>query len=630
MADVSLSELGSALSKNVLELKSQWSALDAAVATCATSGDARKTLVKALIEYEAQLNAFAVRTKAQHNALSLVNRLSPEVLCMIFREATESFWYIPSVADQIFVTHVCRKWRAAALDDPHLWRAVRPPAHAHLEVLQTYLRRAKQLLVTVKMSFFVESKPESPSHDVQDKDEQGDKLSVTATTDMLKAHAHQLSEFELRFREWHFDAVTDLLSVPFPNLVILHLEHSPRGPPRYLVPTTSYKLLNNDFTASLSGLTSLTLVNIHAEQFAAYPLTRLTDLDLRGSGRLRIDAIARVCSLNPALTALTLGIELVQAPNSSKVYQWPVSNLEFLSLEDSTASMLPAIYRRVDFPSLARIDLKLKPRQRLGSDHLLRLFTRPLKATSADITSCGESCDVYFWSQHLTHARHFEAENMSLSRAELLNHLALDFRLFRYLTDLTINPCLFAQLAEVVESAPLRCLTTLTIIFHPCHNRAHPRPRDAYKPFDASHVRLGAKALRCPALTKIDLYAELEDHPNLFVTSDFLISLLDLIDHGETKLKTLCLACIRCPVLQASGSLNSRAEKVEWDCDEDEDAVEDERETEDNGDGEDEGEGEGEEVTHTDNRDDHEGEDEDEDGVGDSEVDQDSNYESEY
>ncbi|KZW02462.1 hypothetical protein EXIGLDRAFT_829340 [Exidia glandulosa HHB12029] len=561
MGDVSV--LGLALSKAVDDLCGDSATCAASVSAGASDNIARADILRCIEDIDQRLHAYSARVRVQRNALSPANSLSTELLVEIFRSFCGVTLLGPSLKEQLVITHVCARWRAVALDDPLIWTFVCSPLHAQHDVLQLFLQRSRDLLCSTRMSFFREAKDSTPLHKKHDYLEVAKAAAITAT---LKAHSHRLTTLVLHFRHEDAAAVSGLLSVAFQHLEVLHLEYLPRPRRDYYYyneqDTTRFDLVENDFTASLANVVALTLVNVHADRLSYFPMTNLQSLTVRGNMRLVYNAIARICSRNHGLVHLAIGTLLLPV-QSDRLFKWFSPMITTLHLDGKAVLSLSEIYRRIDFADVPNITLELDSTYELEPDHVSRIFAHVNKPTNAEIMSCGSSCDVYI--SDLTQSRTVIAKKLSGTRLALLQQLAYDFRFLTLLTDLKINPCIWASLANIVEGSPLCSLERLDIDFRLCHEHGSSEDRDASNPFDTQHVQvqLGSKTIRCARLVELSIGADCKKSV-VVKAGSFITSILDLVDIGESTLKRLCIYGITCPELQTFGELAARAEVVEW------------------------------------------------------------------
>lgn len=91
------------------------------------------------------------------NSRATINKLSTELLCQIFHEATPGHC-LPSSSHPktsiarfrqiLCITHICRTWRSIALDIPSLWTEI---YDKYIDVYHTVLKRSKNAPVCLKL-----------------------------------------------------------------------------------------------------------------------------------------------------------------------------------------------------------------------------------------------------------------------------------------------------------------------------------------------------------------------------------------------------------------------------------------------------------------------------------------------
>lgn len=94
----------------------------------------------------AQLQEQIRRLKTQRNSLTPIASFPVEVLTEIFLWLVQwADYHRPflNTSDWITVTHVCRYWRQAALQDPNLWSRI--PVRFPADILQVWLERSKHV-----------------------------------------------------------------------------------------------------------------------------------------------------------------------------------------------------------------------------------------------------------------------------------------------------------------------------------------------------------------------------------------------------------------------------------------------------------------------------------------------------
>ncbi|CAK5283099.1 unnamed protein product [Mycena citricolor] len=102
---------------------------------------AQQELDQHIRHHFAQISALQTR----RNALAPISRLPPEVLSRVFLCLVLSDSY--SVRWTREISHVCRQWRAVALEFPWVWSY---PSFRHLDWAEEMLERSKSALLTIK------------------------------------------------------------------------------------------------------------------------------------------------------------------------------------------------------------------------------------------------------------------------------------------------------------------------------------------------------------------------------------------------------------------------------------------------------------------------------------------------
>lgn len=226
-----------------------------------------------------------------------VERIAPEVLSSIFR-------CLRDLLEQrcrglLPVTHTCRQWRAAAVEDPFLWNTItdRNPERAWLELL---LRRSKSCALTVIISI----KWTHPD------------------ACLILSQAHRIAT--LNIAAPHLDvlqAVEESLAGPLPALVDLELS---------LRNDTEEYNLTLELAGRAPNLRTFTcngFVCSHEWDF----LSKLTSFTLAGQG-YRTKKLARMLTAIPQLQELTLVDALEEDEQGSTITDLPC--LQRLVLSD--------------------------------------------------------------------------------------------------------------------------------------------------------------------------------------------------------------------------------------------------------------------------------------------------------
>lgn len=521
--------------------------------------DTRAPAAEYLDSLENELRAYVVRAQQQRNALLPVNQLSQELLGQIFHLALDD-----AVSDsdelllphQLSFSHVCSRWRRILLDDPSFWTTFSAPIDSQVDVLPELLLRSKGRPFAANI-YLCKELEESIRRDKTYK--YLDLGAAHTLLSTLETNLHRLNGLCLVF---HFDnsaAVLALLSLPCPTLLSLSLEFVPASGSRV------FNLPNNDFTASLNLLQNLRLSNIQTQQIAALPTTALESLSLIGTHtRVNPDAIARLCSRNRDMEVLHIAWPLA-APQTTRIWHWHTPSLRTLELRDVLAQDVTSIYRRLDVARVRDVSVTVDRNKVDLPDYAARVFAHMQGTTEASFCACTTACGITLYNSEQNRELSVENRDSAVDFEATLERLAYDDRILLFVVDLTINPCIWSSMADILESAHAPHLNNLRIDFGYCHRSSRPAAnvsRPLPLAFATMHVSLGSKKICCPSLHTLELFSD----PAITINNDTLIlSMLDLLDLGPGKLELLEIHDIEIPGLAASGALDERADEVVWD-----------------------------------------------------------------
>ncbi|KII87415.1 hypothetical protein PLICRDRAFT_43053 [Plicaturopsis crispa FD-325 SS-3] len=163
-----------------------------------------------------QLDPFALKTR--RNTLSLISRLPPEILSMIFIAMVCA--YLPDPTGWIEATNICRHWRDVALDCPMLWTRIIPGTPLWTGVL---LRRSRNAPLTIESTYDVYS---SFNRD-----------NVRQSTEMALAHIPRVVSLRLTASAEDLTHILVDFATPAPAMRSLALEDDGYGA-RYPLPDT--------------------------------------------------------------------------------------------------------------------------------------------------------------------------------------------------------------------------------------------------------------------------------------------------------------------------------------------------------------------------------------------------------
>ncbi|RPD56283.1 hypothetical protein L226DRAFT_615782 [Lentinus tigrinus ALCF2SS1-7] len=169
------------------------------------------------IERDLQLAVIAIKQYYNASPFAPINRLHPELLCMIFKhvrrpnKAVMSARLHPSRFDSykplLAPMLACRKWHTLITQDATLWNQIDLTKHTPTSALvQRLLERSKGASLDVRFAH-------SSLRFVEDKDK---------TTPFLEVHAHRLGKLEVKFRDVNCTPeMLSLLDISMPRLTCL-------------------------------------------------------------------------------------------------------------------------------------------------------------------------------------------------------------------------------------------------------------------------------------------------------------------------------------------------------------------------------------------------------------------------
>ncbi|RDB16483.1 hypothetical protein Hypma_002871 [Hypsizygus marmoreus] len=97
------------------------------ISASAFSSQATRGTAYARIKHEIEASEAVIREwKGHHNRLSLISRLPPEILSIVFKCVAEAFETAEESENHrwVGVSHVCKHWRQVALQCPSLWSTI--------------------------------------------------------------------------------------------------------------------------------------------------------------------------------------------------------------------------------------------------------------------------------------------------------------------------------------------------------------------------------------------------------------------------------------------------------------------------------------------------------------------------
>lgn len=225
---------------------------------------------------------------------SPIGTLPPEILSAIFG-LTEIFPPAKAYATPVLLSHVCRPWRAAALDDSSLWLdvCVRSKDTKHMSFLLSLLERSKGRPITIGMNF----------SDLQWKPALNESLLYRLLKIVIE-HIPRTRRLYIRAqpRLWSWIVVA-FATQKYDTLTVLDLEAVLPAPHRFAKRRTD-AISWDDTSASIAGDL---IVNPHPAPTATTPLVFPFPKNHRHLRRLRLIGISIGTIPLPPLEYIRLG-----------------------------------------------------------------------------------------------------------------------------------------------------------------------------------------------------------------------------------------------------------------------------------------------------------------------------------
>ncbi|KZV79537.1 hypothetical protein EXIGLDRAFT_756895 [Exidia glandulosa HHB12029] len=302
----------------------------------------------ALVEH-ALLSALH-RFRAHMNYYAPINRLPVEVLLLIFRHyhstnCGDAPTWSSSVQPVVTITHVCRHWRAAALDDANLWTTVSAQDYNELQALPVILSRSKMRPVDIAIEW---------------------RLHILARTrasvlQALNEHLSHTRALRLHVRDEHSSDWVAALTSPAPLLETFELVRGSRLPEPLgagIISSAERRL----FGAHAPRLRDVTLENAALDTLDAPDVFRgvaelsvsqhnITPQDVRAV----LASCPNVQDLN--LTGSASPSALARIPQPRRGGTWPCPALTRLSFTDVNPRAVDLILPHLPLDQLALLDI---------------------------------------------------------------------------------------------------------------------------------------------------------------------------------------------------------------------------------------------------------------------------------
>jgi hypothetical protein len=235
--------------------------------------------------------------KSRRNTLAPISRLPPETLATIFTFLSNSAWNERAIRLKwIRVTHVCRRWREAALDHPRLW--------SHINFTNLTAAGLAEILARAKMTPLhleaIVGRPWSSQ--------------VEAFGKQLEAHISHTRHLSI---SGSFEAALVRLLSSAPTLESLSLSHESRA--------SNTVIPSNLFNCTTPNLTSLELdmCNISWKSPLLKGLRNLQIRDISEDARPKLEDWLDALNEMPNLKTLSLQHATPLAPRTSQLISGP-------------------------------------------------------------------------------------------------------------------------------------------------------------------------------------------------------------------------------------------------------------------------------------------------------------------
>lgn len=310
--------------------------------------------------------------KGQLNALALISALPPDILSQIFLHDAGFFGdsIIPAMRmkSRLRIAHVCRRWRAVALDYPILWSRFRVDGYS-AACIGKLLSMSRKAPLSIELSLTHRS-----MYTVQGE-------AVRSALASLGRVRH----LSLAIRGPIIPEIEELLKVPCPLLEYLHITLFPGA-------FFTHRALESLYISQHSQLRQLHLSNCPAD-WRRTSLANLTELSIlydstSDKTRLALDvflgALARMPRLQMLKTEYAFAFVTEAARESVAVTKALLPHLWKLQLNGEGLASCTLLLDCIDAPRLSRLHVAIEPQY-----HELQPYSRLFRAISKYASSLG-------------------------------------------------------------------------------------------------------------------------------------------------------------------------------------------------------------------------------------------------
>ncbi|KAF8067009.1 hypothetical protein FPV67DRAFT_1670468 [Lyophyllum atratum] len=297
----------------------------------------RKAAYACIREEISALEAVTRSWWRRHNELSLILRLPPEILAMVFQQ-TALLYYKPDA--WIRVSHVCSHWRSVSLKFPNLWTDI---SFDYPRWAEEMLSRSKMASLRVAIWFDYYCKVDCRRLRVI-------KMAIAQLPRVKELSLHR-GRYRDRMQEMESLDLIEVLSSPAPRLESLNICLCPAG--------DRIKLPDNLFSGVSPRLTTLKLtqcgLNWRSRIFSN--LTFLEVHDIPYAWHPTVAQVIAALSDTPRLETLRISSDFAPAPVDVTTPTWRVLRLRILAIKSSLRDCA-FFLDHIAFPTTAEVEVE--------------------------------------------------------------------------------------------------------------------------------------------------------------------------------------------------------------------------------------------------------------------------------